>query len=81
MVACLHMLDAVAFHNEPIVAGSHNFFGQQGPTGMGTKQAIMHFFYQMVSLKGIYASKQSCVVVPLISDFVTQEKLALFVGA
>ena len=36
----------------------------------------MHFFHQMVNLGGIYASKQSCVMVPLIQDFPTQEKLA-----
>ena len=27
-VACPDMLDAVAFHGEPIVAGCHDFFGQ-----------------------------------------------------
>ena len=43
---------------------------------MGSKQAFMHLFHQMVSLKGIHASKKSCVVVPLVQDFLTQEKLA-----
>ena len=36
----------------------------------------MHLFHQMVSLEGIYASKQNCVVVPFVQDFPTQEKLA-----
>ena len=36
----------------------------------------MHLFHQMVSLGGIYASKQNCIVVPLIQDFLTQEELA-----
>ena len=43
---------------------------------MGSKQALMHLFYQMASLKGIYASKQSCIVVPLLQDFPIQEELA-----
>ena len=36
----------------------------------------MYLFHQMVSLGGIYASKQSCIVLPLIQDFPTQEELA-----
>ena len=36
----------------------------------------MHLFHQMVSLRGIYASRQSCIVVPLIQDFPTQKELA-----
>ena len=43
---------------------------------MGSKQAFMHLFHQMVSLRSIYASKQSCVMVPIVQDFPTQEKLA-----
>ena len=72
-VARPHMLDAVTFHGKPIVAGSHDFSGQQGSTGMGSKQAFMHPFHQMVSLGGIYALKQGYIVVPLIQDFPTQK--------
>ena len=39
-------------------------------------QAFMHLFHQMASLRGIYASKQSCIVVPLIQNFPTQKELA-----
>ena len=46
---------------------------------MGFKQALMHLFHQIVSLGNIYASKQGCIVVPLIQDFPTQEKLACHV--
>ena len=69
-VACPHILDVVAFHGEPIVADSHNFLSQQGSTSMGSKQTLM------VSLRGIYASKQRCVVVPFVQYFPNQEKLA-----
>ena len=65
VVACPDMLDAVAFHGKLIVANSHDFSGQLGSTVMGSKQAFMHFLYQMVRLGGIYASKQSFIVVPL----------------
>ena len=75
-VACPDMLNAVAFHGEPILVGSHDFFSQQRSTGMGFKQAFMHLFHQMVSLRGIYASKQGCIMVPLIQEFPTQEELA-----
>ena len=61
MMARSHMLDAVAFHGEPIIASSHNLSSQQGSTGMGSKQAFMHLFHQVVSLRGIYASKQSYI--------------------
>ena len=64
-----YMLDAVALHGVPIVAGSHNFSNQQGSTGMGSKQAFTHLFHQMVNLVGVFTSKQSCIVVPLIQDF------------
>ena len=43
---------------------------------MGFKHAFMHLFHQMDSLRGIYASKQGCIMVPLIQDFPTQEELA-----
>ena len=71
-----YMLDEIAFHGKPIAAESHNFLGRQRSTGMGSKQAFMRLFHQMVSLKGIYASKQSCVMVPFVQDFPIQEKLA-----
>ena len=58
-----YMLDAVTFHGEPIVASSHNLSVQQGSIGIGSKQALMHLFHQMVSLRGVYALKQSCVMV------------------
>ena len=76
MVARPHMFDSVAFHGEPIVTGTHNFLGQQGSTGMGFKQALKRLFHQMVSLGVIYESKKICVMVPLIQDFPTQEKLS-----
>ena len=62
MVAHSHMLDAVTFHNEPIIASS--------------MQAFMHHFHQV---GGIYALKQSYIVVPLIQDFPTQKELACHV--
>jgi len=65
-VAHPDMLDVVAFHGEPIVAKSHDFSGQQGSIVMGSKQALMHLFHQMVNLGGIYALKQSCIVVPFV---------------
>jgi len=43
---------------------------------MGSKQALKRLFHQMVSLGVIYESKKSCVMVPLIQDFPTQEKLS-----
>ena len=61
---------------EPIAADSHDFLSQQGSTGMGSKQAFMHLFHQMVNLGGIYASKQGCIVVPFVQDFPIQEELA-----
>ena len=70
-----HMLNVVSFHGEPIVADSHDFLDQQRSTGIGFNKALMHLFHQMASLEGIYASKQSCIVVPLIQDFPTQEEL------
>ena len=70
-----YMLDEIAFHGKPIAAESHNFLGRQRSTGMGSKQAFMRLFHQMVSLKGIYASKQSCVMVPFVQDFPTQKEL------
>ena len=76
MVACPYMLDAVTFHGKPIVAGSYDLSGQLGSTSMSSKQSFMHLFHQMVSLGGIYALKQSCIMVPLIQDFPTQEELA-----
>ena len=36
----------------------------------------MHLFHQIISLEGIYASKQGRIVVPFVYDFSTQEKLA-----
>ena len=69
------MLDAVAFHGEPIIVSSHNLSGQLGSTGIGSKQAFMYLFHQVVSLGGIYASKQSCIMVPLVQDFPTQKEL------
>ena len=74
-----YMLDEIAFHGEAVAAGSHNFLGRQRSTAMGSKQAFMHLFHQMVSLKGIYASKKSCVMVPFVQDLSTQEKLACHV--
>ena len=41
---------------------------------MGSKQASIHLFHQMASLRGIHASKQSCIVVPLIQGVPTQEE-------
>ena len=46
---------------------------------MGFKQALMHLFHQIVKLGNIHASKQGCIVVPLIQDLPTQEKLACHV--
>ena len=43
---------------------------------MGSKQALMHLFHQMISLCSIYASKQGRIMVPFIQDFPAQEKLA-----
>ena len=43
---------------------------------MGSVQAFMHLFHQMVSPRDIYALKLSCIVVPFIQDFPTQEELA-----
>jgi len=36
-VARPDMPDAIAFHGEPIVVGSHDLSGQQGSTGIGSK--------------------------------------------
>ena len=36
----------------------------------------MHLFQQVISLRGIYTSKQGRIVVPFVQDFSTQEKLA-----
>ena len=36
----------------------------------------MHLFHQTARLRGIYASKQSCIVVHSVRDFTTQEELA-----
>ena len=70
------MLDAVAFHGEPTIAISHNLSGQQGFTSISSKQAFMRLFHQVVSLGGIYASKKTCIMVPLVQDFPTQKELA-----
>ena len=70
------MLNIVTFHGKPIVSSFHEFLSQQESTGMGSKQTFMHLFHQMVSLEGIYESKQSCIMVPLILDFPTQKELA-----
>ena len=33
-MACLHVFNAIIFHGEPVVTGSHNLIGQQGTTGI-----------------------------------------------
>ena len=43
---------------------------------MGSKQAFIHLFHQMVNLEGIYELKQGCLVVPLVQDFPTKKELA-----
>ena len=76
MMAHPHMLNAIILHGEPIVTNSHNLLDQQGSTSIGSEQALMHVLHQKVNLGSIYASKQGCIVVPLIQDFPIQEKLA-----
>ena len=75
LVTSSGMLIIVCFHIGPVIPCLQNLLSHHVPTRIGAKGTFVHICHNLLFFTLVYTLKQSKIVVALVEDHVTEEKL------